>query len=191
MKQQRAWVGRVTIGVSLDGFIARPNGDISWLLDPPAGRAHAHISSTRRAESWDTFFPTIDHIVMGCGTYETVAAFDEWPYDGKGVIVLSTTLSEKDDRIRVARSVEDAAAMLTDLHARIVYIDGGKTIQAFLRKDFIDEITTSWAPILLGAGSRLFDSLPRDVYLTLLGSHATDDGMVHSTYRVEHHPIGR
>lgn len=181
----RAWLGRVTIGVSLDGFIARPDGDIGWLVEPPAGREHVAIQSSRPAVTWDSFLPAVDHVVMGRGTYDTVRGFDEWPYPGKTVIVLSTTLTEPDGRVRLARTLDEAVAMLDAGGARQVYIDGGQTIQAFLRAGLIDEVTVSWAPMLLGVGRRLFGSLAQDTLLTLLGTHATQDGMVHATYRVE------
>lgn len=181
----RTWTGRVTIGVSLDGFIARPDGDIAWLLDPPAGRDHANVDSSVRAQSWDEFFPGIDHVLMGGGTYDTVATFDEWPYEGKTVIVLSTTLGEDDSRITVVRSLPEAAQLLNERGAGQVYVDGGQTIQAALRAGLIDEITISWAPILLGTGRPLFAALDHDVLLTLQGTHATPDGMVHATYRVQ------
>lgn len=182
----RTWTGRVFIGVSLDGFIARSDGDIGWLTDPPQGRAHAEISSSHVAQSWDTFFPTIDHLVMGRGTYEKVLTFDEWPFDGKAVIVFSTTLPLHDERVIVARSLDDAVATLDSRGARQVYVDGGRVIQTFLRSGLIDEITLSWAPVLIGAGLRLFDALESDVLMTLLASDASADGMVHATYRVEH-----
>lgn len=184
----RAWLGRVTIGVSLDGFIARPDGDIGWLVEPPAGRDHTPIESSRPAVTWDGFLPAVDHVVMGRGTYDTVRGFDEWPYPGQAVIVLSTTLTEPDGRVRAARTLDEAVAMLDAGGARQVCVDGGQTIQAFLRAGLIDEITLSWAPVLLGAGRPLFGSLPGDVLLTLRGTHATVDVMVHATYRVEPGP---
>lgn len=189
MTTDRAWIGRVFIGVSLDGFIARADGDIGWLTDPPTGREHAEITSNRRAQSWEIFFPDIDHLVMGRGTYDKVITFDEWPFAGKTVIVLSTTLSLDDERVIVARSLDDAIATLDARGARQVYVDGGRVIQSFLRSGLIDEITLSWAPVLIGAGLRLFDALESDVLMTLLASDASADGMVHATYRVEHTPI--
>lgn len=186
MKHTKTWRGRVFIGVSLDGFIARPDGDITWLTDPPEGRTHAHLESSKRAESWQSFFPTVDHVVMGRGTYEKVASFDEWPYIGKTVMVLSTTLPDQDDRVVVARTV-DAVLKSLDLHdARAVYIDGGRVIQTFLQAGLVDEITISHAPVLIGSGLRLFCELKEDVHLSLMASHTTDDGMVHTTYCVDH-----
>ena len=183
MTDSKAWTGRVFIGSSLDGFIARLDGDIDWLTDPPQGQ-HIEIASSHEAESWETFFPSVDHVVMGRGTYEKVLTFDEWPYTGKNVLVLSTTMTERDDRIAVARTLQEARDALSKGGARSVYIDGGQVIQAFLRHGLVDEITVSHAPILIGSGIPLFGLLEHDVRLTLRASHA-HNGMVHATYDVD------
>ncbi|VXB38114.1 Dihydrofolate reductase [Plantibacter sp. T3] len=185
MTRERSWHGCVFIGVSLDGYIAKPDGDLGWLteLEP---RGHAADAPRRHpALDWDSFFPTIDTLVMGRTTYDTVLGFGEWPFDGKRVVVLSTTLEAGDDRITVAGSVDEAAALLDEAGAGRVYIDGGRTIQAFLGAGLVDEITVSVAPVLIGSGARLFGDLDADVRLRLRGTHATrEDGLVRITYDV-------
>jgi dihydrofolate reductase len=185
MTHDRNWKGCVFIGTSLDGFIARPDGDLAWLTDPSL-RRHTTETTAHPALTWETFFPTIDTLVMGRSTYETVLGFDPWPFEGKRVIVLSTTTAAYvDDRVEVARSVQDAAGMLEGGSARRVYVDGGQTIQAFLRAGLIDELTVSIAPVLIGQGHRLFGELPGDVVLTLRGHHSSEgDGLVRVTYDV-------
>jgi dihydrofolate reductase len=185
MTDDRSWRGCVFIGTSLDGFIARPDGDLAWLTDPSL-RPHITETTAHPARTWETFFPTIDTLVMGRSTYETVFGFDPWPFVGKRVIVLSTTIkADTDNRVEVARSVQDAAGMLEGASTRRVYIDGGQTIQAFLRAGLIDELTVSIAPVLIGQGQRLFGELPGDVVLTLRGHHSSaGDGLVRVTYDV-------
>lgn len=190
MTADRAWTGCVFIGVSLDGCIAKPDGDLAWLTDP-APRDHVVGTADRPALEWETFYPTVDALVMGRATYETALGFDEWPYAGKDVIVLSTTL-DADDRVRVAPSLDDARAQLDALGARRVYVDGGRTVQSFLSAGLVDEITVAIAPVLLGRGHRLFGDLDRDVLLTLRGTHATaEDGLVRITYAVAPAAPGR
>ena len=65
MTYHRRWTGRVFIGASLDGFIARPDGAIDWLTDPAPGPRHARITSSTEVAGWQTFLPSIDHLVMG------------------------------------------------------------------------------------------------------------------------------
>ncbi len=189
MNETRNWIGRVFIGASLDGFIARPHGDIDWLTDPTPGPDHTPPTSSRRALDWDTFYPGVDHLVMGRGTYEKVLTFGEWPYTGKKVIVLSTTLTAGDQSnpvhsIVIAPTLDDVLYALESGAARQVYVDGGQVIQTFLREDLIDEITIGWAPVLIGQGLPLFGPLHQDIQLALTSTHASESGMVHATYRV-------
>lgn len=184
MTHPRDWTGRVFIGASLDGFIARPDGDIGWLTDPGPGPDHAAITSSTEVAGWETFFPSVDHLVMGRGTYEKVLTFGFWPYEGKQVIVLSTTLNVRDDRITVARTLDEAVRALDGAGADQVYVDGGQVIQAFLRADLIDELTIGWAPILIGGGLPLFGLLDTDIALSLVANNASESGMVHATYTV-------
>ncbi|OCI31323.1 dihydrofolate reductase family protein [Oerskovia enterophila] len=184
MTTTREWTGCVFIGVSLDGFIARPDGSLDWLT-APALQDHVAPASTTPALVWETFFPTVDTVVMGRSTYETVLGFDEWAFDGKDVVVLSTTLRTDDPRIHVAPSVEDVRQLLDRKGPGRVYVDGGRTIQSFLAAGLVDELTLSVAPLLLGTGKRLFGALDRDVRLTVRGVHTTaDDGLVRVTYAV-------
>ena len=184
MTNHRDWTGRVFTGASLDGFIARPDGKIDWLTNPAPGPRHANVTSNKAALGWETFFPGIDHIVTGRGTYEKVLTFDAWPYGSKRVIVLSATLAAGDSRITIARSVDEALRELAGSGADQVYVDGGKVIQAFLRAGLIDEITIGWAPVLIGDGLPLFGSLDHDIQLSLVATNASDSGMIHATYAV-------
>lgn len=184
MNRDRNWQGCVFIGTSLDGYIAKPGGDLEWLTNP-SPRAHISGTTERPALTWETFYPNVDTLVMGRTTYETVLTFDAWPFEGKHVIVLSTTATG-DDRVQVVRSLKEAQDLLSREGAGRVYVDGGRTIQSFLSAGLIDEITVSIAPILLGRGSRLFGDLDRDVLLTLRGLHSTsNDGLLRATYSVE------
>ncbi|MBH1508352.1 dihydrofolate reductase [Stenotrophomonas maltophilia] len=184
MTTARTWRGRVFIGTSVDGKIAREDGTLDWLTDLPARRHHINAAIEHPALIWDTFIENIDAIVMGRATYETVIGFDQWPFEGMQVVVLTTCGQIDDPRVRVAGSVEGASRLLETLGVHDVYIDGGRTIQAFLRADLVDEITISVAPVVLGAGRSLFGVLDAELQLVVRGSHATDDGLVRTTYEV-------
>lgn len=179
----RTWRGRVFCGISLDGYLARTDSDLDWLTDPPQGIGHREVSTDHRAREWDTFFPEIDHLVMGRGTYDKVLTFDEWAYGKATVVVLSTTLETDDPRVVVVRSLGEAVALLDERGAREVYVDGGRTIQSFLAADLVDEVTVAFAPVLIGSGLPVFGDLPHDVRFRLEGSHV-DSGMVCATYTV-------
>ena len=182
---QRTWTGRVFIATSLDGYIARDDGDLAWLTDPPRNDDHAAaLSRSDSPPDYDTFVQDIDHLVLGRGTYEKVLTFDGWPYGDFRVLVVSSTLPvDQDPRIVVARSIDRAVALLDDGGAKGVYVDGGQVIRAFLERDLIDELTVTVAPVILGGGLPLFGRLGRTVPLTHVGTSA-GGGMTSSSYAV-------
>lgn len=183
----RKWTGKVFIATSLDGYIARTNGDIAWLTNPPADGGHVEPKAGYPAEyGYEAHMASVDHIVMGRGTYEKIRTFDSWPYPDHAVIVVSTTLLAADDRVTVAHSIDEALAELERDRAVVVYVDGGRIIQEFLRRGLIDELTITTAPVLLGDGIRLFGQLDVDVRLTYLGSASIGSGMVTSRYLIAH-----
>jgi dihydrofolate reductase len=186
MNMDRSWKGLALLATSADGYIARADGDIEWLTDAPAEPRHVPgHSGPDRPPDYQEFYDSVDHLVMGRGTYEKVLTFDSWPYTQKQVIVLSTTLPEgADENITVARDVDGVLSLLRERGAARVYVDGGKVIQTFLQNGLLDELTVSVAPVLLGGGLPLFGPLDRDVRLILQGVSTSDTGMVTSHYLV-------
>ncbi len=174
--EKRDWTGRVFIGMSVDGFIARLDDDLEWL-------------TSRGDQAGDTgfesFMATIDHMVMGRGTYEKVLESGFWAYDGKRMLVLSSTLESTDPRIQVVRSLTEARVIL-DASARSVYVDGGQVVQAFLREGLIDELTITRVPVLIGEGKPLFGALPEDIDLALVENLTLGAGLTQARYRANH-----
>jgi dihydrofolate reductase len=171
------------IATSLDGFIARPDGSIDFLAD-----VQALIPEGEDCGYFD-FMSTIDGLVMGRHTFERALAFEEWPYGRTPVYVMSHF--PVSIPLALATSVHswqgtaDALiARLTQQGFRHLYVDGGQTIQGFLRAGLLDEITITVIPVLLGEGRPLFGPLPHDVELTLVDSHAYEFGFVQSKYQV-------
>ncbi|MFG1707372.1 dihydrofolate reductase family protein [Nonomuraea sp. M3C6] len=178
MTAGRPFTCSVFIGTSLDGFIARADGDLGWL--------------TSRGEAaggdlgYQEFADGIDTVVMGRGTYEPGLTYDLWPHEGKHVAVLSTTLEEgADPRVTVYRDLDRLLRGLAERGTKSVYVDGGQVIRAFLRAGLIDEITITTVPVLLGTGLPLFGPLGGDVPLVHLSTRVFGAGVVQSTYAVE------
>jgi dihydrofolate reductase len=181
----RSWTGKVFIATSLDGFIARRDGSIDWLTDTAAQSDHvAGDPGLPDDHGYDAHMATVDHVVMGRGTYEKVLTFGGWPYPEHRVIVMSSTLETSDERITVARTLDAAIALLDERGSGGVYIDGGQTIQTFLRAGLVDELVLTRMPVLIGDGLPLFGPLPADVQLVHRRTVATDGGLVQSRYRV-------
>ena len=172
----------VFIAVSLDGYIAREDGDISWLAD-------VGYKITDEDYGFRKFFNSIDTLVVGRNTYQHVLGFPEWPYENKRVIVLShsplTIPVKLSDKVEVANmSPLELANYLESTGAEKVYVDGGKTIQGFLLAGLIQEMIITTIPVLLGGGKALFTQLDKDVRLELLDVNSYENGFVQTRYAV-------
>jgi len=164
------------LATSLDGFIARPDGGLDWLLGPGEG-----LGDT----GYDDFFASVDSMLTGRATYDIVREFDVYPYAGKRVLVLSTTLDDVDwPDASVSRSLDDALATLAAENRRHVYVDGGTVVQQFIRAGLLDDLTVSVAPVLIGSGIPLFGELEHDVPLELVRTRDLGSGFTQSTYKL-------
>lgn len=163
-------------GVSLDGFIARPNGELDWLSGGGPPDDHGY----------DDFVATVDALVIGRKTYETVLGFGGWFYGEMPVVVLSTKELEKLPEGRnVERMSGYPAAIVAELESRRrnhLYIDGGLTIQGFLRAGLIDRMIISRLPVLIGEGIPLFGPTEKDIRWKLERVREFPSGMVQCEY---------
>lgn len=167
----------VFVGTSLDGFIARPGGELDFL---PADGGEPH--------GYDEFFASVDALVIGRNTYETVLAWDRWPYADKPVFVLSThALSPAPASAVMERLSGEPADIVRQLEGRgfgHLYVDGGVTIQRFLRAGLIQRIVITRVPVLIGTGTSLFGPLRHDVALKHVTTRTYASGLVSSEYEV-------
>lgn len=171
----------VFIATSLDGFIARADGDIGWLLqrDDPT-----------EDHGYSAFIADKDLIVMGRGSYEKALTFDQWPYD-LPVLVLSEKLADAPvpealkGKLRFSnRTPKDTMNELARQNVRRVYVDGGQLVQSFLRDGLIADLVITSVPVLIGSGRSLFGALPQDIDLKLVSSRSFPSGLVQSSYRL-------
>lgn len=168
----------VFVGTSLDGFIARRNGEYDFL---PVDGGEPH--------GYDEFIASVDALVIGRKTFESVLALPKWPYGDRLVVVLSSR--ELDfSKIRGANlermsgSPQEIFSQLSARGLKHVYVDGGITVQNFLRDGLIRRITITRVPVLIGDGIPLFGSLLQDVRLRHLATQTYKSGLVKSEYEV-------
>ena len=168
----------VFIGTSLDGFIARRNGAFDF-LPPGGGEPHGY----------DEFIASVDAIVIGRKTFETVLTLEPWPYGKKRVVVLSSRpvdLSAVRGGVveQMAGTPAQIVSQLAASGAHHLYVDGGITIQGFLRAGLIQRLIITRVPVLIGEGIPLFGTLPRDIALRHVATRQYPSGLVSSEYRV-------
>jgi len=165
----------VFIAASIDGYIARPNGALDWL---PGDNVESH--------GYDEFMATVDALVMGRKTFETVLGFGAWPFT-KPVVVLSSRPA--DIAVPAGAACEAMSGTPADVVERLakrglrhLYIDGGVTIQKFLAAGLIDRLVITRIPVLLGSGIPLFGFLDHDLVLEHVATRAFPSGLVQSEY---------
>lgn len=168
----------VFVGASVDGFIARRNGDLDWL---PEGGGEPH--------GYDEFIASVDAIVIGRKTFEKVLTFDGWPYGDKRVVVLSSRpLNFSAVRGGVVEQMAgppaEIVSQLAATGAHHLYVDGGITIQGFLRAGLIQRLVITRVPVLIGDGVPLFGALQRDIRLRHVATRHYPSGLVQSEYHV-------
>ncbi|MFT6732593.1 MAG: dihydrofolate reductase [Polaribacter sp.] len=191
------------IATSLDGYIARIDGRIDWLTQKKNSKnkhktdpnAQSHIQGSRNVDSEDygyrKFYDSTDCLIMGRNTFEKVASFPEWPYYNKRLIVISKRLKEIPEEYQERAELysgtpEMLVVELQNQNVRHAYIDGGITIQSFIKEKILDQITITQVPILLGKGLPLFGTIRKDHHLELLNNRSYASGFVQSTYRLKY-----
>ena len=167
----------VYIGTSLDGFIARKDGNIDWLVQ---------FANDEAIDAYKEFIKRVDAIVIGRGTFDKVLSFPSWPYD-KPVFVLTTSMSKVPDTLTGKATIlsmkpDELINYLSNKGISSIYVDGGKVIQDFLTENLVNELIVSKAPILLGSGIPLFGYLDHDIPFKHIRTLVQSNGLVRSYY---------
>jgi dihydrofolate reductase len=169
---------RVFIATSVDGFIAGPDDDLSWLPQPSGDPPPDY--------GYGAFIAEVGALLMGRNTYDVVAGFDgPWPYGERPMLVAThRELNPATPAVRaVAGDIDDLVARgLEAARGKDLYVDGGVMIRAALDAGLIDDLILTIVPVILGAGTPLFIGLAR-TDLELVGSEELDDGLVQLRYR--------
>ena len=173
--------GHVFIAASLDGFIARRDGNLDWLMK---------YNVEGEDLGYNAMMASVEGLIMGKGTFQKILSFGEWAFK-KPVVVMSRSLKETDipDHLDGKVRLSDAPprALMNQLSTEgwsRVYVDGGKVIQSFLAEGLIKDILLTRVPILIGEGLPLFGAIPDDITLEHLETKSFPSGLVSSKYRV-------
>lgn len=167
----------VFVGTSLDGFIARANGGLDFLPEDP------------EPHGFEELLASVDALVMGRKTYEILLSFGgEWFYGETPVVVLSTRpIAPPPSGWLVEQMSGTPSEVVARLEARgmgHIYVDGGETIQRFLREGFVHRIIVTRVPVLIGEGIPLFGPLESDIVFRHVATRTFPSGLVQSEYEV-------
>ena len=170
----------IFVGTSVDGFLARLDGALDFLS---AGETEGAPTG------FEEFLASVDAIVMGRNTWDVVLPMPAWPYGATPVFVLShrdlpaTPAGAAVERI--SGEPREVVAALGARGFRHLYVDGGATIQAFLRAGLVGNLTVTSVPVLIGSGIALFGRLDADLPLRHLSTRVLPGGAVQSVYEIE------
>ena len=175
------YAATVFVGASVDGFIARRDGGIDWLPENPEPHGYEELVAG------------VDAIVMGRHTFDFVVAYGgPWLYGDKRIVVLSSRPVDLSVPIARGGRVEqmggepaDVVNRLAATGARHLYVDGGNTIQRFLRAGLVTRLIVTRVPVLIGEGIPLFGPVDRDVRLRHVATRTFPSGLVQTEYAVE------
>lgn len=173
----------VFIATSVNGFIARQDGDVAWLEEfDPLGIGEDG--------GFAEFFNQVDVLVMGRNTFEKVRTFNQWPYGQKPVIVMSTSLKEIPNDVsgNITLFAGEPTALIEFVMKKgytQVYLDGGRLIQSFLQAGLVNQLTITRIPILLGRGIPLFGHINNDIRLKLIKTTVWQNGFIGEKYAIE------
>ena len=182
----------VFIATSVDGFIATPEGSVDWLHS--AGNPEADMGENIDM-GFNKFIASVDCMIMGRKCMEVISNMnlkpEQWPYGDLRIIVLSNTLKElpKNMQSKAELYSGDLKELISQLESeghQNAYIDGGATIQSFLRLKMIDEITITKAPVILGDGISLFGPVESKIKLTNATAEAYPNDFVQEKYKLEY-----
>jgi len=174
VKNQRKII--LYIAQSLDGYIARENGDISWL---------SSVDRCNEDYGYSDFIKTIDTVFMGRRTYEKILTFGvEFPHKDKNCYVLSKRRVGADENVQfINGNIVTLISKIKTQQGKDIFLDGGsEVVELFRVNDLIDEYVISIIPILLGKGIRLFSDTESENNLRLVKSEVFDSGLVQLRY---------
>jgi dihydrofolate reductase len=169
----------VFCGVSVDGFLARPDDSFDFLN-----------SGEQEPHGFTEFFSSVDVIVIGRRTFEVALKLGHLAlYGAKPVVVLTT--HPLDVSSVASRNIEQSSGNPSDIKEQLkargfqhVYVDGGITIQRFIAAGCIGRLVITRVPVLIGSGIALFGPVSRDITLRHIETRSYTGGLVQSEYEI-------
>jgi dihydrofolate reductase len=165
------------IACSLDGYIAGPNDDLSFL---------DCVQIEGEDYGYSDFITTVDTIIVGRKTYDwVIKRVKEFPHEDKDVIVLTRTARDREGNITFYNGdLKELVTKLKVTNGKNIFCDGGaEIVNEFLKEKLFDELIISVIPVILGDGIRLFlEGIPEQG-LELISVKSFDAGLAQLHYK--------
>lgn len=166
------------IAASVDGYIAGPNDDLSFL---------SMVEQEGEDYGYAEFTKNVDTVILGKRTYDKVMSMGiPYPYTDKEIFVITRTPQPNQGLINFYTG--DLKTLVHDLkqkEGKTIFCDGGAyVVNELLQHGLIDEITLSVIPVLLGDGTRLFNTGFNMQHLTLISANSYPKGLIQMHYKL-------
>ncbi|WP_321480384.1 dihydrofolate reductase family protein [uncultured Bacteroides sp.] len=171
---------KLYIAASLDGYIARSNGDIDWLTEFP--------NPEKNDYEYQTFFESVGIVIMGGRTYRDILNMDVvWPYQAKNTYVIThhSLAPEKNIQFITHDIVEIITQMRNENGKDIWLVGGGEIISMLLNHELIDEMIITTIPIILGDGIALFSKVTKESQWEVFNYHKYENGVMLNHYKIK------
>lgn len=163
------------IATSLDGYIAKPNDDLSFL---------SMVQVKDEDYGYAAFIETVDTVIMGRKTFDWVTSqISDLPH-------LHTYVITRTERPPIGKTqfytgnLNELVAKLKSRSGKNIYCDGGaEIVNELLRTHLIDEFIISVIPVLLGGGTKLFKNERPEQKLSLVTAKTFESGLVQLHYK--------
>lgn len=166
------------LATSLDGYIAKAGGDVSWLDE---------LGIPIEETNYETFYASVDGLVMGRNTYDVIHNYGEWPYGDKPSWICThrdvSLLKGMNFQTDVEPEAVVAAAEAKGL-SHLWLVGGGRLAATFLEKSLLTHVSISLMPVSLGGGIKLFGDMEAPHQLKLLSAEPSPHGFVQLEYEV-------
>ena len=144
--------------MSLDGYIATPDGGIEWLNEIP--------NPTNEDHGYNALLESVDTVLMGGRTYHEIIGFGvPWPYKDKQTYVIAhnDTNVTPDEKVEfITEDIYHRIAALKEADSKDIWLVGGGVLTTMLlNHDLIDEMQIAIVPTILGEGLPLFPDKPK------------------------------
>lgn len=166
------------IAMSLDGFIAKENDDISFLDS---------VVVENEDYGYKEFYQTIDTVIMGRKTYDKVNSLvEEFPHKNLKTYIISKSKRESFENTEFYNGdLKDLIDNLKSKEGKNIFVDGGAAIvNLLMEQNLIDEMIVSIIPIILGNGIRLFNQ-ENEKKIKLNDAKQFDSGLVKLHYLIK------
>lgn len=168
------------IAVSLDGFIARKDGDISWLQK---------YEGKKEDYGYSEFMKTVGASIMGSKTYEKCLSFPNWPDNNKPIFVVTNRKLKNAKRANVAFYTGSLNGLVEKIKSHnkgnVWLVGGAKLSQSFFKEGLVDRIILSTIPIVIGNGISLFGQANNTIDFELASVKKYESGIIQAEYKIK------